>query len=188
MTQPETLYVIERSLWRKWLSDNFERKSEIWLVYPRKSTNKPRIEYNTAVEEALCFGWIDSTVKTLDENHTMQRFTKRRAKSTFSQQNKERIKWLYENDMILPSVKDSVAWITREEYEFPEDILARIKEDDIAWGYYQNFSAPYRRIRIEYINSGRKRPEEFEKRLNNFIRKTKENKLIKGFGGIDKYY
>ncbi len=186
--KPETLYVLSREEWRRWLSENFDKKKEIWLVYPNKVSGKPRIEYNTAVEEALCFGWIDSNVKSLDEQHSIQRFSVRRDKSNYSQANKERIKWLYSKELIHPSVKDSVEWIVFEAYVFPEDIIAAIRKDDEAWNNYQKFSESYKRIRIAYIDSARKRPEVFDKRLGNFIGKTRENKLIRGFGGIDKYY
>jgi len=63
----KTFYVTSRKDWRNWLKKNYKTETEIWLVYPRKATGKPRIEYNDAVEEALCFGWIDSTAKKLDE-------------------------------------------------------------------------------------------------------------------------
>ena len=68
-----------------------------------------------------------------------------------------------------------------------EDILDAIKADGVAWKNYQNFSDSYKRIRVAFIEGARKRPEEFQKRLNNFIKKTRENKQI-GFGGIEKYY
>ena len=71
---------------------------------------------------------------------------------------------------------------------FPNDIIDKMKEDETVWKNYQPFSEAYKRIRIAYIEAARKRPEEFEKRLNNFISKTKENKTIIGFGGIEKYY
>ena len=73
-------------------------------------------------------------------------------------------------------------------YVFPEDILAEIRQDKEAWKNYCNFSEPYRRIRIAYIDAARHRPEEFIKRLDNFIAKTKAHKLITGYGGIEKYY
>ena len=69
-----------------------------------------------------------------------------------------------------------------------KDIIARLKEDKTVWNNYQLFSDTYKRIRIAYIEAARKRPGEFEKRLNNFINKTRENKRITGFGGIEKYY
>ena len=62
----KTLYVTKRTTWRAWLSKHHKTEPEIWLMYYRKATGKPRISYNDAVEEALCYGWIDSTVKSLD--------------------------------------------------------------------------------------------------------------------------
>jgi uncharacterized protein YdeI (YjbR/CyaY-like superfamily) len=184
----ETLYLTKRKDWRDWLLNNFDKKSEVWLIYPKKSTSKPRIEYNTAVEEALCFGWIDSTVKSLDQERTIQRFTRRRPNSSYSQANKERLKWLSKKRKIHPSLISSVNRIVNEKFEYPSDIIAEIKANKIAWKNYQGFSESYRRIRIAYIDAARKRPEEFKKRINNFLAKTERNVLIKGFGGIDKYY
>ena len=144
--------------------------------------------YNDAVEEALCFGWIDSTIKSLDKEHKIQRFTPRNPKSTYSQANKERLKWLLEHKMIHLEFEDKIRTVLSVPFVFPNDIIDRLKEDERIWKNYQSFSDPYKRIRIAYIEAARKRPEEFEKRLNNFINKTKENKMIKGFGGIEKYY
>ncbi|NAY90455.1 hypothetical protein GTQ34_00865 [Muricauda sp. JGD-17] len=188
MNELTTKYFIDRKEWREWLEVNFETENDIWLEYPLKKTNKKRILYNDAVEEALCFGWIDSTVKSLNENTSIQRFCRRRKNSTFSQPNIERLKWLFENNLIHSSIKNEVLKIVQQKFVFPEDIIARLKVDKVVWGNYQNFPEPYKRIRIAYIESARKRPDEFEKRLNSFISKTKENKITKGFGGIDKYY
>jgi uncharacterized protein YdeI (YjbR/CyaY-like superfamily) len=187
MNKNQTLYISDRKEWRKWLEKNFETEREIWLILPKKASDKPRILYNDAVEEALCFGWIDSTVKSLDEDNTIQRFTPRNPKSTYSQANKERLRWLYNEKMIHPSLIDSAEKVLQEKFIFPSDILEAIKNDKEAWNNYQKFSPSYQRIRISYIESARKRPEEFKKRLANFIRKTRENKQI-GYGGIEKYY
>ena len=188
MNEISTKYFIDRKEWRKWLETNFETEDDIWLEYPSKKTGKKRILYNDAVEEALCFGWIDSTVKSLNKETTIQRFCKRRKNSSFSQPNIERLKWLFENNLIHDSIRNKVLEIIQQEFVYPEDIIIQLKVDKTVWENYQNFSEPYKRIRIAYIDSARKRPDEFDKRLNNFIEKTKENKLIKGFGGIDKYY
>jgi len=188
MNEITTKYFIERTEWRKWLEKNFETKNDIWLEYPLKKTGKKRILYNDAVEEALCFGWIDSTVKSLNEETSIQRFCKRRKNSTFSQPNIDRLKWLIEKDLVHHSIKPEVLKIIQQEFVFPEDIIKQLKKEMTVWKNYQNFSEPYKRIRIAYIDSARKRPDEFDKRLNHFIEKTRENKLIKGFGGIDKYY
>ncbi len=177
-----------REDWRKWLIDNFETTSEIWFVFPNKSSGKKSILYNDVVEEALCFDWIDSTIKSLDNEHKIQRFTPRNPKSAYSQSNKERLNWLLENKMIHPKFEDKIRNVLSEPFIFPKDIIDKLKEDKTVWKNYQHFSDTYKRIRIAYIEAARKRQEEFEKRLNHFISKTKENKIITGFGGIEKYY
>jgi uncharacterized protein YdeI (YjbR/CyaY-like superfamily) len=103
MTQTKnlkTLYVPNRSEWRKWLEQNFETEKEIWLVFPNKWTGKASLVYNDAVEEALCFDWIDSTVKAFEKGHKIQRFTPRKPKSAYSQANKERLKRLLETQIL----------------------------------------------------------------------------------------
>jgi uncharacterized protein YdeI (YjbR/CyaY-like superfamily) len=184
----KTLNIKTRAEWRNWLLQNFNIEKEIWLIYAKKSSGEQRLQYNDAVEEALCFGWIDSTNKTLDKEHTIQRFTPRKTKTNYSQPNKERLKWLAENNLIHHTFLKTVQEIISKEYVFPQDILDEIIKDKKAWNNYIKFSEPYKRIRIAYIDSARKRPEEFLKRMTNFIQKTQENELISGFGGIDKYY
>lgn len=90
--------------------------------------------------------------------------------------------------MIHPKFKDKIQLALSEPFIFPNDIIDKLKEDKITWMNYLQFSDPYKRIRIAYIEAARRRPEEFEKRLNHFISKTKENKTITEFGGIEKYY
>jgi uncharacterized protein YdeI (YjbR/CyaY-like superfamily) len=181
------LYFPDRKKWRIWLEKNFKSEKEIWLVFPKKASGKPRIPYNDAVEEALCFGWIDSTLTSFDEESYIQRFSPRNPESTYSQPNKERLKWLSKQKMLHPSIQETVQDILKQKFVFPEDILSAIRKDKKAWGNYTQFSEAYKRIRIAYIDAARKRPEEFNKRLENFIQKTRENKQI-GFGGIEKYY
>ena len=187
MSNFKILKVKNRKEWRKWLGKNFNKVRGIWLVFPKKSSGNQRIAYNDAVEEALCFGWIDSTVKTLNDKNTIQQFTPRNPKSTYSQANKERIKWLDRENLLHPSVREKVKEILYEKFIFPRDIIKTIKKDKIVWKNFNKFSPTYKRIRIGYIESARILPEEFNKRLANFIKKTKNNKII-GYGGIDKYY
>jgi len=183
-----TLHVISRKDWRTWLAKHYKNETEIWLIYNRKETGKPRISYNDAVEEALCFGWIDSTVKSFNEDSSVQRFSPRNPKSSFSQANKERLKWLLQNNLLHSSVLDTAKKLLAEKYVFPQNIIDAIKSDEAVWENYTKLSDSYIRIRIAYIESAKNRPEEFKKRLLNFIKKTKEEKLIRGFGGIEKYY
>lgn len=188
MDGKETFYTSDRSEWRKWLAANFETKSEIWFVFPSKESGEAALSYNDAVEEALCFGWIDSTTGHIDQTHGIRRFTPRKNFDYYSRPNIERLIWLDKQGMIHPKVRPTVCGLIEAEYVFPEDILAEIRSDVVAWENYQKFSEPYRRIRIAYIDAARKRPEEFRKRLNSFLSKTRENKMIVGFGGIEKYY
>ena len=188
MKEKETFYASDRAKWRAWLLQNFEIKTEIWFVFPSKSSGEPSLSYNDAVEEALCFGWIDSTTGHLDNEHGIRRFTPRKDFSYYSRPNIERLIWLDRQGMIHPKIRPTVAEVIEKEYVFPEDILSAIRADEITWKNYQGFSESYRRIRVAYIDAARKRPEEFTKRLNSFLSKTKENKMIVGFGGIDKYY
>ena len=90
--------------------------------------------------------------------------------------------------MIHPSVREEILPIIRAPYIFPSDILDLIKADAAAWENYGKSSEPYKRIRIAYIDAARNRPDEFQKRLESFIKKTRDGKLIVGYGGIDKYY
>jgi uncharacterized protein YdeI (YjbR/CyaY-like superfamily) len=90
----ETLYVTDREAFRQWLEKNHKSKKEIWLIQYKKAAKKPSINYVEAVEEALCFGWIDSTEKSMDSERYATRFSPRRAKSNWTETNKERARRL----------------------------------------------------------------------------------------------
>jgi uncharacterized protein YdeI (YjbR/CyaY-like superfamily) len=183
----KTLYVTNRTAWRKWLKKHFKTSKEIWLVYYKKGTGKPRILYNDAVEEALCFGWIDSTVRRLDEERSAQRFSPRKPGSRYSQANKERLKALVKQRKVVKEVADTLGGMLTEKFKIPADILKAIKANRQAWKHFQKFSAAYKRIRIAFIEGARKRPDEFKKRLRYFIKMTEKNKQF-GFGGIEKHF
>jgi uncharacterized protein YdeI (YjbR/CyaY-like superfamily) len=182
-----TLYVTNRNEWRDWLQKHYTSEKEIWLVYYKKHTGKPRIPYNDAVEEALCFGWIDSTVKRIDEDRFAQRFSLRNPKSSYSQANRERLRELIRQGKVAQDVLATVSDVAEEEFEIPPDILKAIKASKKAWKNFQGFSQAYIRIRIAFIDAARNRPQEFKKRLRYFIEMTEQNKQF-GFGGIEKYY
>ena len=184
----EIFYTSERAEWRNYLTDRFETSKEIWFVFPTKASGEKSLSYNDAVEEALCFGWIDGRAGTLDETHQLRRFTPRRKGSGYSQPNIERLVWLDARGMIHPKVRESILPVIRATFEFPEDIMDELKKDAAVWENYNKFSEPYKRIRIAYIEAARRRPEEFEKRLNSFIEKTRRGKIITGYGGVEKYY
>ena len=187
LEERELLYASTRKQWREWLRKNHSAKKEIRLVYYKKHSNKIRIPYNDAVEEALCFGWIDSTVRTIDENKYAQRFSPRKAGSAYSQSNIERLHALIKQKKVIKSVLDKLPKLPSVQSKAPDDIIESIKLDEKAWKNFQKLSDSYKRIRIAFIDGARKRPREFEKRLRYFIKMTARNKLF-GFGGIDKYY
>ncbi|MBO7360597.1 MAG: YdeI/OmpD-associated family protein [Clostridia bacterium] len=188
MDEKKVLFCSNRREWRDWLSEHFETEKEVWFVFPSISSGETGVSYNDAVEEALCFGWIDGQAGTLDETHQLRRFTPRRKGSNYSQPNIERLIEMDSKGLIHPKVRPSVEDVITKPFVFPEDILDAIRADDVAWSNYTAFSEPYKRIRVAYIDAARKRPAEFGKRLENFLKKTRENKLITGYGGIDRYY
>ena len=181
----KTLYVTNRNDWRAWLAANYKEEKEIWLVYYRKETGKPRIPYNDAVEEALCYGWIDSTQKKLDDERFAQRFSPRKKNSELSQANKERIIKLIAQKKMTKAGLSAIAHVFQpetehiEEFIIPPDILQPLKADKQAWINFKQFPPHYQRIRIAYIDSRRRQGQEmFEKSLKHFIKMTAMNKQI----------
>jgi uncharacterized protein YdeI (YjbR/CyaY-like superfamily) len=184
----KTLYVKNRQEWRSWLEKCHRTEKEIWLIYYKKDSKKLRIPYNDAVEEALCFGWIDSTAKPFNSESHVQRFSPRRKQSELSEMNKERIRRLLDEGKMTPfgleSIKQHLEEIsdgnTRiiklKEFEMPEDILNVLKEDILVWRNFEKFPLHYKHIRIGFIDGARKRPEEFNKRLKYFLKMTAQNK------------
>lgn len=126
----ETLYVTDREAWREWLAEHHASEKEIWLIYYKQQAGKPRIPYNDAVEEALCFGWIDSTVKKIDEERNAQRFTPRRENSPASEMNKERVRRLIKAGKMtqagLAKIKDDL----EAPLVIAGDILEALKQDE----------------------------------------------------------
>ena len=182
----QTFYTANRKTWREWLNKHYRSEKEIWLVYYRKKTGKPRIFYNDAVEEALCFGWIDSTVKNIDAERFAQRFSPRKAKSAYSQANKERLRKLAARGKVVKGIRTSLGDILTESFEMPSDIQAALKADESVWRNFQRYSGPYQRIRVGFIEAARSRPAEFAKRLRYLIRMTGQDKQY-GFG-IETYF
>lgn len=182
----KTFYTAERAEWRSWLSDHYQSEPEIWLVYFKKESGIPRIAYEDAVKEALCFGWIDSNVMTVDEQSFAQKFSPRKAGSSFSQPNKERLKLLLEDGLVMEDVRQTLENVDPEAYVFPDDIMDVLKANPSAWDNFRTYTPPYQRIRIAFIDTARKRPEVFEKRLNHFVKMTAQDKQ---FGiGIEEFF
>ena len=120
-------YTSKREEWRKWLSKNYRTAKEVWFVFPMKETGEECLSYNDAVEEALCFGWIDSTIKHIDKTHRAQHFTPRKKGSAYSRPNIERLIWLEKNNLLMEEIRLEVLELIRAPYVFPDDIISSIK-------------------------------------------------------------
>ncbi|MFA6022696.1 MAG: YdeI/OmpD-associated family protein [Candidatus Pacearchaeota archaeon] len=172
----KTLYVINRNDWRSWLQNNHNKEKEIWLIYYRKSSGKLRILYNDAVEEALCYGWIDSIAKRIDDEKFCQRFTPRRLGSPISEMNKERVRRLIKSKLMTPIGLKAISFDRKEKFTIAGDILQALKSNEQVWKNFQKFSLGYKRVRIGYIEDVRNYDKKmFQNRLNNFIKKTAKN-------------
>jgi len=187
LDQARLLHLTQPSEWRDWLLKHYQSEQEVWLVYYKQHTGKPRIQYNDAVEEALCFGWIDSIVRSIDQDRFAQRFSVRRARTPYSQANRERLRELVKQRKVVAEVLATLGTTLEERFEIAPDILEAIRANQEAWENFQRLSPSYIRIRIAFIEGARRRPQEFKKRLRHFIDLTAQNKNF-GFGGIEKYY
>ncbi len=182
------LYVSNRKDWRAWLAKNHRSTAEIWLVYYKKYSGKPRIPYNDAVEEALCYGWIDSILKPKNEECYVQRFSPRRKNSKLSEMNKERVRrlikakkmtrfgWKSIQHHIKNNPKKSTGSQSLIKFALPQDILEALKADPAAWKHFVKFPMSYKRIRIGWIDAARYHPEIFDQRLKYFLKLTRKNK------------
>jgi len=178
-----TLYLTDRKQWRSWLAKNHDKEKEIWLIYYRKLSGRPRIPYNDAVEEALCYGWIDSTIKGIDEEKFAQRFTPRRPVSTLSEMNRERIRRLIKEQKMTSVGLNAVLGVfdihkdREEKLTVAPDILKPLKANKEAWQNFRKFPEGYKKVRIGFIENRRRHGYEmFQKSLEHFIKMTAKNK------------
>src|SRR3989442_14585960 len=129
----KTFYAPNRKAWHEWLKKHAKSEKEVWLIYYRKQSGKMRISYNDAVEEALCFGWIDSTVKTYDAERIVQKFSPRKRSSPYSQTNKERLQRLIKQRKVDKDVLATLGDISTGGFTIPDDILQDLKSNRQAW-------------------------------------------------------
>ncbi len=183
MKPEKTLHVADKRSWRAWLAKHHKSETEIWLIYFRKETGKPRISYNDAVLEALCYGWIDSTVKPIDKERFAQRFSVRKKTSRLSQMNKERIYDLMAQKKMTKMGLAAIAHVfdpTKDKvkhFVIPADILESLKVNKQAWRNFQRFPDSYKRIRIAFIESRKRHGKiQFQKALDHFIDMTAKDK------------
>lgn len=182
----EKLYVTDRDRWRAWLKKNHKTKKEIWLIYYKKHTGKPRIPYDDAVEEALCFGWIDSTVKRLDDEKYAQKFTPRNTRSVWSELNIKRARKMIKekkmtrsglekfNNAISRTINKSDVKTQKKEIVIPSDLKKELTKNKKAQKNFENFAPSYKRMYIGWINDAKKQ-ETKEKRIARVVEWSAKN-------------
>ncbi len=181
MNITETLYVKTRTAWRSWLEKNHNKYDEIWFVFYKKHTGKPSVKYDEAVEEALCFGWIDSILKRLDDEKYVQRFTPRKAKSQWSDLNKKRVKKLIGEGRMTKSGMAVLSFDPDAEIIPPPQITLQvsfedeIKKNNIAWSNFSKMAPSHKKYYVSYIMVA-KQHETRLRRLNKVIDALVQNK------------
>jgi uncharacterized protein YdeI (YjbR/CyaY-like superfamily) len=173
----ETLDVRTRAAWRSWLRRNHARKKEIWLVYHARAGGRPSLAYNDAVDEALCFGWIDSTVKKIDAHSRAQRFTPRRNRSPVSEMNKARARRLVREGRMTSAGHAALGSVLRREpLVVAPDVRRALRAEPGAWARFEKLPVAYKRIRLGFIEGARGRPAIFATRLRYFVHMTAQGK------------
>src|SRR5438876_4730346 len=158
-----TLYVKHRRQWRAWLASHHKTAPEIWLIYYKKHSGRPRIPYSDAVEEALCYGWIDSITKPVDEDRWAQRFSPRRPSSRLSEMNRERVRRLIAARRMAKAGLARIAHVfdherdTKRKLEWrgPPGRLAGNQQGRATGKHFEAFPESYKQIRIRWNDSAR---------------------------------
>jgi len=183
--QLESFYASDRKEWRKWLEKNHRTSLGIWLIYYKVKSGEPSVRYSEAVKEALCFGWIDSKVKSLDANRYKQIFTRRKPKSVWSQLNKQYIEELIEQGLMteaglekIEAAKQDGSWNALDAIEaliVPMDLKEALKANEIANSNFDAFSNSLKKNILVWINSA-KRSETRHKRIEQTISSAAQNR------------
>ena len=164
-----------RSEWRRWLQRNHSREREVWLVFHKRSSGDAGISYEDAIEEALCFGWVDSLVKKLDEKRYLRKFTPRKPDSRWSTINRRRYASLQKRGLLAAPGRARAPTNRSGDAPRPsptnlaKDIEIHLKSNAKAWTFFQNLAPSYRRLYIAWIEAA-KRPETRAKRIGEAIR------------------
>jgi len=175
LTDFDCIYATTRQEWREWLWENHTKKQGVWLIQYKKATGKPTLTWSEAVDEALCFGWIDSIKKKRDEESSMQFFSKRKPSSTWSKINKEKVDRLVENGLMAPAglecikrAKKNGSWSCLDAVEalkVPKDLIAALRRYKGAKSYFDGLSKSTRKAILQWVVLA-KRPETRKKRID----------------------
>jgi uncharacterized protein YdeI (YjbR/CyaY-like superfamily) len=179
----ETLYSETRAEWRAWLQKNHRSRERVWLVYFKKHTRKLTVSYADAVEEAICFGWIDGQIRRIDADRYMQRFTPRRARSRWSEINVERAEKMIEQGWMtecglktyVDGTKTDERVPSSKSFAVPQYLKEAIEENRIAWDNFQRFS-PSAQLAYVYWVSSAKKEETRQRRIRKTIARLASNK------------
>jgi uncharacterized protein YdeI (YjbR/CyaY-like superfamily) len=166
MKMRKTLYVTGRDEWRTWLSNHHESETEVWLIYYKQHSGRPRIPYDDAVEEALCFGWIDSIVERIDDEKFAQKFTPRRNVSKWSALNKRRLRTLIREGRMTEAGLAKVDAATLSEKPqgkksdgdtaIPAFVKQALQKNAKAWKNFQSLTPSRRRAYVRLIMDAKK--------------------------------
>ncbi|MBN1349813.1 YdeI/OmpD-associated family protein [candidate division KSB1 bacterium] len=165
--------------WRNWLQENHAKENKIWLLFYKKETGKPSIDYESAVEEALCFGWIDSIIKKIDDQKYARKFTPRKDDSNWSELNKKRVKKLIASNRMtevglakINIAKKNGQWDKPDRpnipVELPPDFQHALEQNPKANENFQKLALTYQKHYIGWISIA-KRQETKEKRIKESI-------------------
>ena len=181
----KSVYASSGQEWRQWLRENHSTCIGIWLIYYKVKSGKPSVKYSEAVKEALCFGWIDSKVKSLDAERYMQIFTPRKPKSVWSKLNKQYIEELTEQGLMteaglikIEAAKLDGSWTTLDAIEaliIPDDLQLALQANEIAFQNFQAFSSTSKKNILLWVTSAR-RLETRLKRIEQTVNAAAQNK------------
>lgn len=185
--QRPTIYARDRKEWRKWLKNNHRTSPGVWLIYYKVNSGKPSVSYSEAVKEALCVGWIDSKVNSLDDERYQQVFTPRKPKSVWSKLNKQYIEELIEQGLMteaglvkIEAAKQDGSWNALDAIEalmIAPDLKGALEANETANDHFQLFSSSSKKSILFWIESA-KRPETRLKRIEKAVRLAAQNKRV----------
>ena len=176
-----TVYVEDRNKWRAWLETNAERMREVWLVYYKKESGRPSIAYEDSVEEAICFGWIDSKIKNIDQTRFARLFTPRKPKSKWAPSNIERARrMIKEGKMTAAGAKvfDPRTQTPGHSTMLPASLEQQFRKHETAWENFTHFPRSYQRMTIGWVASAKQEATRL-RRLQQLIAESSRNLRIK---------
>lgn len=178
MLPDHTLDHFDRGDLRRWMMEHAASARECWVPFYRKSPeNQKHVLYLEAVEEALCFGWIDSVLRRMEDGVTRQRFSPRRSGSVSSWSELNKARCMRLKRLGLMTEAGSRVWACARPFHLDEDIMEILRADKKLWKNFCSFPELYRRVRIDTIQIKRRQPELFRQRLNKFIQCTRQGKM-----------